>query len=99
MQIFPKDPSPHTEEHNENGEAAAALSVNNSQNSGVNSSKNIITPQEYFSPEVDLNGRDIGQPRKLNTKVYLNLHYVTCFLLCLAYCFIDSAFQSKFMAL
>ncbi|KAL9920979.1 ankyrin repeat domain-containing protein 13D isoform 1-T1 [Glossina fuscipes fuscipes] len=64
-----RDPSPHTEEHNENGEAAAALTVNNSQNSGVNSSKNIITPQEYFSPEVDLTGRDIGQPRKLNTKI------------------------------
>uniref|UniRef100_A0A1A9UR25 ANK_REP_REGION domain-containing protein n=1 Tax=Glossina austeni TaxID=7395 RepID=A0A1A9UR25_GLOAU len=64
-----RDPSPHTEELNENGEAAAALTVNNSQNSGVNSSKNIITPQEYFSPEIDLNGRDIGQPRKLNTKI------------------------------
>ncbi|GBN40890.1 Ankyrin repeat domain-containing protein 13D [Araneus ventricosus] len=28
-----------------------------------------ITPEEYFDPEVDLDGRDIGRPREISTKV------------------------------
>lgn len=28
-----------------------------------------ITPEEYFDPEVDLNGRDIGRPKEVNTKI------------------------------
>ncbi|XP_008559506.1 ankyrin repeat domain-containing protein 13D [Microplitis demolitor] len=28
-----------------------------------------ITPEEYFDPDVDLNGRDIGRPKEVNTKI------------------------------
>ncbi|CAG5089483.1 Similar to Ankrd13d: Ankyrin repeat domain-containing protein 13D (Mus musculus) [Cotesia congregata] len=28
-----------------------------------------ITPEEYFDPEVDLNGRDIGRPKEVTTKI------------------------------
>lgn len=28
-----------------------------------------ITAEEYFDPEVDLNGRDIGRPKEVNTKI------------------------------
>lgn len=32
-----------------------------------------LTPEEYFS-SADLNGRDVGQPRKINSKVSLTCH-------------------------
>ncbi|XP_054713418.1 ankyrin repeat domain-containing protein 13D-like isoform X2 [Uloborus diversus] len=38
-----------------------------SKNSTVNPCH--ITPEEYFNPEVDLGGRDIGRPREISTKV------------------------------
>ncbi|XP_075166910.1 ankyrin repeat domain-containing protein 13D [Haematobia irritans] len=60
-------PTPHTEEHNENGEEAS--NSNSSNNSGSSSPKTLITPQEYFTTDFDLGGRDIGRPRKLNTKI------------------------------
>ncbi|XP_048512228.1 ankyrin repeat domain-containing protein 13D isoform X5 [Athalia rosae] len=28
-----------------------------------------ITPEEYFDPDVDLNGKDIGRPKEVNTKI------------------------------
>ncbi|XP_015111420.1 ankyrin repeat domain-containing protein 13D isoform X1 [Diachasma alloeum] len=28
-----------------------------------------ITPEEYFDPEFELNGRDIGRPKEVNTKI------------------------------
>ncbi|KAF8769792.1 Ankyrin repeat domain-containing protein 13D [Argiope bruennichi] len=28
-----------------------------------------ITPEEYFNPEVDLDGRDIGRPKEISTKI------------------------------
>ncbi|OAD60198.1 Ankyrin repeat domain-containing protein 13B [Eufriesea mexicana] len=28
-----------------------------------------ITPEEYFDPDVDLSGRDIGRPKEVNTKI------------------------------
>lgn len=28
-----------------------------------------ITAEEYFDPDVDLNGRDIGRPKEINTKI------------------------------
>ncbi|XP_065367609.1 ankyrin repeat domain-containing protein 13D isoform X1 [Calliphora vicina] len=65
-----KAPTPHTEEHNtDDGEEVAASNSNSPNNSGSNSPKNVITPQEYFTPDVDLNGRDIGRPKKVNTKL------------------------------
>lgn len=30
---------------------------------------NQITPEEYFDPYTDLNGRDIGRPREVTTKI------------------------------
>ncbi|XP_013097671.2 ankyrin repeat domain-containing protein 13D [Stomoxys calcitrans] len=60
-------PTPHTEEHNENGDEAS--NSNSSNNSGSSSPKTIITPQEYFTADLDLGGRDIGRPKKLNTKI------------------------------
>lgn len=47
----------------------AAFNSNSPKDAGNGSPKKIITPQEYFTPEVDLNGRDIGRPKKINTKV------------------------------
>ncbi|XP_046811052.1 ankyrin repeat domain-containing protein 13D isoform X1 [Lucilia cuprina] len=65
-----KAPTPHTEEHNlDGGEEVAASNSNSPNNSGSNSPKNVITPQEYFTADVDLNGRDIGRPKKVNTKL------------------------------
>ncbi|KRF99135.1 uncharacterized protein Dwil_GK17840, isoform B [Drosophila willistoni] len=32
-------------------------------------SPQLITPEEYFSGEIDLQGRDVGKPKNLNTKV------------------------------
>ncbi|XP_054737468.1 ankyrin repeat domain-containing protein 13D isoform X2 [Anastrepha obliqua] len=42
---------------------------NASCSSGTISPKHVITPEEYFSPDVDLNGRDIGRPKKVTTKI------------------------------
>ncbi|KAH8283556.1 hypothetical protein KR018_006456 [Drosophila ironensis] len=37
--------------------------------SGASTPKSSVTPEEYFSPEVDLQGRDVGGPKNLSTKV------------------------------
>ncbi|XP_004534837.1 ankyrin repeat domain-containing protein 13D isoform X2 [Ceratitis capitata] len=42
---------------------------NISINSGTTSPKYVITPEEYFSVDIDLNGRDIGRPKKVTTKI------------------------------
>lgn len=70
-----KQPSPHTEVKQENGvtvDSSATSSPSPSSsasanNSGNNTPKNLITPEEYFSND-DLNGRDIGRPKKLIQK-------------------------------
>ncbi|XP_055838007.1 ankyrin repeat domain-containing protein 13D isoform X1 [Episyrphus balteatus] len=57
-------PSPHTETTVENGGDEETASTS----SGSNTPKQAITPEEYFS-EIDLNGRDIGRPKKISTKI------------------------------
>ncbi|XP_018801345.1 PREDICTED: ankyrin repeat domain-containing protein 13D isoform X2 [Bactrocera latifrons] len=42
---------------------------NASCSSGTTSPKFVITPEAYFSVDVDLNGCDIGRPKKVTTKV------------------------------
>ncbi|XP_036332922.1 ankyrin repeat domain-containing protein 13D isoform X2 [Rhagoletis pomonella] len=42
---------------------------NASISSGTTPPKHAITAEEYFSPNVDLNGRDIGRPKKVTTKI------------------------------
>ncbi|XP_011184656.1 ankyrin repeat domain-containing protein 13D isoform X2 [Zeugodacus cucurbitae] len=42
---------------------------NASCSSGTNSPKYVITPEEYFSVDVDLDGRDVGRSKKITTKV------------------------------
>lgn len=42
---------------------------NASCSSGTISPKYVITPEEYFSADVDLDGRDIGRPKKVTAKV------------------------------
>lgn len=40
-----------------------------SSNSTTGNVTNNITIEEYFTSEVNLTGRDIGRPKKINTKV------------------------------
>lgn len=56
-------PSPHSEVRFEDG-----LTIETAGSSGSTTPKQIITAEEYFSGE-DLNGRDIGRPRKVTTKI------------------------------
>lgn len=28
-----------------------------------------VTPEEYFNPNIDLTGRDVGRPREISTKI------------------------------
>ncbi|KAH8340227.1 hypothetical protein KR067_007882 [Drosophila pandora] len=37
--------------------------------SGASTPKSSVSPEEYFSPDVDLQGRDVGGPKNLSTKV------------------------------
>ncbi|XP_055916082.1 ankyrin repeat domain-containing protein 13D isoform X2 [Eupeodes corollae] len=52
------------ESHPENGGEEETPSTS----SGSTTPRQIITPEEYFS-EIDLNGRDIGRPKKISTKI------------------------------
>ena len=57
---------PAVELNPENGSIA---SVNDSaSSSGSSTPKSALTPEEYFS-DYDLNGKDIGRPQKISTKV------------------------------
>nr|XP_050854874.1 ankyrin repeat domain-containing protein 13D isoform X1 [Vespula vulgaris] len=51
------------EQQHENSNATTSQEYNN-----VGNPCN-ITPEEYFDPDVDLNGRDIGRPKEVNTKI------------------------------
>ncbi|XP_032596741.1 ankyrin repeat domain-containing protein 13D isoform X2 [Drosophila grimshawi] len=58
----------------ENGDRASpATAQEESNGSSVSgsgaSTPHLVTVEEYFSPEVDLHGRDIGKPKNLSTKV------------------------------
>lgn len=57
-------PSPHTEEMDANGEVEENGACCNS----TEFLSRMVTIEEYFS-EQDLNGRDIGRPKKVNTKI------------------------------
>jgi len=45
--------------------------------SGTSTPKSSVTPEEYFTPEVDLHGRDVGGPKNLSTKVQRRTMYTT----------------------
>ncbi|XP_011701886.1 PREDICTED: ankyrin repeat domain-containing protein 13D [Wasmannia auropunctata] len=48
-------------------ESCSTVAASEEFNSVGNSSN--ITAEEYFDPAVDLNGRDIGRPKEVNTKI------------------------------
>ncbi|XP_025987050.1 ankyrin repeat domain-containing protein 13D [Solenopsis invicta] len=48
-------------------ESSSNIATSEEFNSVGNSSN--ITPEEYFDPAIDLNGRDIGRPKEVNTKI------------------------------
>ncbi|KYN41770.1 Ankyrin repeat domain-containing protein 13B [Trachymyrmex septentrionalis] len=48
-------------------ESCSTVATSKEFNSVGNSSN--ITAEEYFDPAVDLNGRDIGRPKEVNTKI------------------------------
>ncbi|KYM85374.1 Ankyrin repeat domain-containing protein 13B [Atta colombica] len=48
-------------------ESCSTVATSEEFNSVGNSSN--ITAEEYFDPAVDLNGRDIGRPKEVNTKI------------------------------
>ncbi|KAH8337043.1 ankyrin repeat domain-containing protein 13D [Drosophila kikkawai] len=75
-----RTPSPRLEEEAslvaaENGgrsSPAPGLAQSNGSSacaSGSSTPKSSVTPEEYFTPEVDLQGRDVGGPKNLSTKV------------------------------
>ncbi|EDW71426.1 ankyrin repeat domain-containing protein 13D isoform X1 [Drosophila virilis] len=60
--------------YSENGDRASPIlkAESNSSSacgSGASTPHVLITPEEYFSADVDLQGRDIGKPKNLSTKV------------------------------
>ncbi|XP_064535923.1 ankyrin repeat domain-containing protein 13D [Drosophila montana] len=60
--------------YSENGDRASPILQAESNGSsacgsGASTPHVVITPEEYFSAEVDLQGRDIGKPKNLSTKV------------------------------
>ncbi|XP_067627014.1 ankyrin repeat domain-containing protein 13D isoform X1 [Eurosta solidaginis] len=70
MNAKDRTPSPSTgtpllEQSPENSTAEE----NASGSSGTTTPKHVITPEEYFSADFDLNGRDIGRPKKVTTKI------------------------------
>ncbi|XP_034477262.1 ankyrin repeat domain-containing protein 13D isoform X2 [Drosophila innubila] len=75
--IKERTPSPRLGEAaacSENGDSAASALLAESNGgsacgSGASTPRSLITPEEYFSAEVDLQGRDIGKPKNLSTKV------------------------------
>ncbi|KAH8300079.1 hypothetical protein KR044_009526 [Drosophila immigrans] len=72
-----RTPSPRlveTAAYSENGDSEATpLHVESNGGSacgsGSSTPRSLITPEEYFSAEVDLQGRDVGKPKNLSTKV------------------------------
>ncbi|XP_012533297.1 ankyrin repeat domain-containing protein 13D [Monomorium pharaonis] len=48
-------------------ESCSTIATSEEFNNVGNSSN--ITPEEYFDPAIDLNGRDIGRPKEVNTKI------------------------------
>ncbi|XP_030371846.1 ankyrin repeat domain-containing protein 13D isoform X2 [Scaptodrosophila lebanonensis] len=56
-----------------NGRITPAVVESNGSSAGASGantpSSMVITPEEYFSAEIQLHGRDVGKPKKLNTKV------------------------------
>lgn len=58
-------PSPNSENKTENG---ATPNNDSGSSSGSSTPKSDLTPEQYFSDD-DLNGKDIGRPKKISTKI------------------------------